>query len=155
MFHFQLEMQEHFLRVAHTFLHLNKNPHQFSSVQLLSHVQLFATPWTAARQASLSKKSLTFSYDSMYRQGDDIYFTSSSITLILFVQNVIPCLLSLIIFGQFQFFVKIKDLYFICKSKQRDTTSYLSEWLSSKRPQIINIGKLQEKGNPCTLLLGV
>ena len=28
--------------------------HQFSSVQLLSHVRLFATPWTAARQASLS-----------------------------------------------------------------------------------------------------
>ena len=27
---------------------------QFSSFQLLSHVQLFATPWTAARQASLS-----------------------------------------------------------------------------------------------------
>ena len=27
---------------------------QFSSVQMLSHVQLFATPWTAARQASLS-----------------------------------------------------------------------------------------------------
>ena len=27
---------------------------QFSSVQPLSHVQLFATPWTAARQASLS-----------------------------------------------------------------------------------------------------
>ena len=27
---------------------------QFSSVQLLSHVQLFATPWTAACQASLS-----------------------------------------------------------------------------------------------------
>ena len=27
---------------------------QFSSVQLLSRVQLFATPWTAARQASLS-----------------------------------------------------------------------------------------------------
>ena len=28
--------------------------YQFSSVQLLSHVQLFVTPWTAARQASLS-----------------------------------------------------------------------------------------------------
>ena len=28
--------------------------HQFSSVQSLSHVQLFATPWTAACQASLS-----------------------------------------------------------------------------------------------------
>ena len=27
---------------------------QFSSVQLLSHVQLFTTPWIAARQASLS-----------------------------------------------------------------------------------------------------
>ena len=27
---------------------------QFSSVQLLSHVQLFVTPWTAAHQASLS-----------------------------------------------------------------------------------------------------
>ena len=27
---------------------------QFSSVQLLSHVQLFATPWAEARQASLS-----------------------------------------------------------------------------------------------------
>ena len=26
---------------------------QFSSVELLSHVQLFVTPWTAARQASL------------------------------------------------------------------------------------------------------
>ena len=29
-------------------------PVKFSSVQLLSHVQLCATPWTAARQASLS-----------------------------------------------------------------------------------------------------
>ena len=27
---------------------------QFSSVQLLNRVQLFATPWTAAHQASLS-----------------------------------------------------------------------------------------------------
>ena len=27
---------------------------QFSSVQLISHVQLFVTPWTAAHQASLS-----------------------------------------------------------------------------------------------------
>ena len=28
--------------------------HEFSSVQSLSHVQLFVTPWTTARQASLS-----------------------------------------------------------------------------------------------------
>ena len=32
---------------------------QFSSVQLLSRVRLFATPWTAARQASLSITSLS------------------------------------------------------------------------------------------------
>ena len=33
-----------------------KSPEQanFSSVQLFSHIQLFETPWTAARQASLS-----------------------------------------------------------------------------------------------------
>ena len=31
-----------------------KKDTQFSSVQSLSHVQLFATPWTAACQASLS-----------------------------------------------------------------------------------------------------
>ena len=30
------------------------NINSFSSVQLLSHVRLFATPWIAARQASLS-----------------------------------------------------------------------------------------------------
>ena len=30
------------------------NTHQFSSVQSLSHVWLFVTPWIAARQASLS-----------------------------------------------------------------------------------------------------
>ena len=29
-------------------------PNQFSSVQSLSHVRLFATPWTTTRQASLS-----------------------------------------------------------------------------------------------------
>ena len=33
---------------------LRKLPVQFSSVQSLSHVWLFATPWIAARQASLS-----------------------------------------------------------------------------------------------------
>ena len=32
-----------------------------SSVQLLSHVQLFATPWTAARQTSLSITNQTSS----------------------------------------------------------------------------------------------
>ena len=34
--------------------YLFSGSYQFSSVQLLSHVRLFVTPWTAARQASLS-----------------------------------------------------------------------------------------------------
>ena len=36
------------------YTHTHTHTHQFSSVQLLSCVQLFATPWTAARQGSLS-----------------------------------------------------------------------------------------------------
>ena len=32
----------------------NKSNYRISSVQSLSHVQLFATPWTAAHQASQS-----------------------------------------------------------------------------------------------------
>ena len=37
-----------------THLHWSKYVYQFGSVQSLSHVWLFVTPWTAARQASLS-----------------------------------------------------------------------------------------------------
>ena len=36
------------------FMESQRVGHDFSSVQLLSSVLLFATPWTAARQASLS-----------------------------------------------------------------------------------------------------
>ena len=35
-------------------MHILIHVYQFSSVQSLSHVRLFATPWTAARQVSLS-----------------------------------------------------------------------------------------------------
>ena len=41
-------------RVEKTFFVLNYEQVQFSSVQSLSHGQLFVTPWTATRQASLS-----------------------------------------------------------------------------------------------------
>ena len=41
------------LKVKSIFLSLQE-PVQFSSVQLLSHVWLFVTPWTAAHEASLS-----------------------------------------------------------------------------------------------------
>ena len=47
------------LEVFHKMLQKNPNkpfgqPSQFSSVHLLSHVRLFATPWTTAGQSSLS-----------------------------------------------------------------------------------------------------
>ena len=45
----QLEISSFF-----SFLNILRFPELLSSVQSLSHVQLFATPWTAARQASLS-----------------------------------------------------------------------------------------------------
>ena len=44
--------RQHIKKQRHHFA--NKDLHQFSSFQLLSHVQLFATPWTAAHQASPS-----------------------------------------------------------------------------------------------------
>ena len=39
---------------------------QFSSVQLLSHVRLFATPWTTARQTSLSITNISFQGVSVF-----------------------------------------------------------------------------------------
>ena len=44
----------------------------FSSVQLLSHVRLFATPWTAARQDSLS------------------FTISRSLLKLMFIESVMP-----------------------------------------------------------------
>ena len=49
----------------------------FSSVQLLSHVQLFATPWTAARQASLS---ITNSWSSPKFMSTESVMPSSHLT---------------------------------------------------------------------------
>ena len=43
----------HTTALKHSFTYSSQNL-QFSSVQSLSHVRLFATPWIAARQASLS-----------------------------------------------------------------------------------------------------
>ena len=49
----------------------------FSSIQSLSHVQLFATPWTAAHQASLS---FTIS-QSLLKLMSIEWVTSVSLTL--------------------------------------------------------------------------
>ena len=46
--------------------------YQFSSVQSLSHVQLFATPWTAPHQASLSITNSWNSPTHVHRVGDAI-----------------------------------------------------------------------------------
>ena len=41
-------------------------------IQLLSHVQLFATPWTAARQAPLSITNYQFAQIHVHCVGDAI-----------------------------------------------------------------------------------
>ena len=51
---------------------------QFSSVQLLSHVRLFATPWIAARQASLS---ITNSWNSLRLTSIESVMPSSHLIL--------------------------------------------------------------------------
>ena len=50
------------------------NHHSVSSVQSLSHVQLFVTPWNAACQASLSitNKLLEFTQTHVHRVSDAI-----------------------------------------------------------------------------------
>ena len=52
--------------------------HQFSSVQSLSHVRLFATPWIAARQASLS---ITISRSSLRLTSIESVMPSSHLIL--------------------------------------------------------------------------
>ena len=51
---------------------------QFSSVQLLSHVQLFSTPWITARQASLS---ITSSWSSLKLMSIESVMPSSHLIL--------------------------------------------------------------------------
>ena len=51
---------------------------QFSSFQLLSHVQLFSTPWIAARQASLS---ITNSWSSLKFTSIELVMPSSHLIL--------------------------------------------------------------------------
>ena len=51
---------------------------QFSSIQSLSHVQLFATPWTAACQASLS---ITNSWSSLKLRSIESVMPSSPLIL--------------------------------------------------------------------------
>ena len=56
----------------------NTWPVQFSSVQSLSPVRLFATPWTAAQQASLS---ITYSRSSLKLMSIELVMPSSHLIL--------------------------------------------------------------------------
>ena len=63
---------------------------QFSSVQLLSHVRLFATPWTAACQASLS---ITNSWSSPKPLSTDLVMPSNHLILrrpLLLLPSIFP-----------------------------------------------------------------
>ena len=62
----------------------------FSSVQSLSHVQLFVTPWTAARQASLS---ITTSWSLVKRMSIESVIPSNHLILcrlLLLLPSIIP-----------------------------------------------------------------
>ena len=63
---------------------------QFSSVQSLSHVRLFATPWTAARQAS---PSITSSRSLLKLMAIEALMSSNHVILccpLLFLLSIFP-----------------------------------------------------------------
>ena len=69
---------------------LNLSQHQFSSVQLLSHVWFFVTPWTAARQAS---QSITNSQSPPKRISIELVMPSNHLILccpLLLLSSIFP-----------------------------------------------------------------
>ena len=63
------------------------SPSQFSSVQSLSCVRLFVTPWTAARQASLS---ITNSWSFLKLMSIKLVMPSNHLILCLLSPSVFP-----------------------------------------------------------------
>ena len=73
------------------------SPHAFAVVQLLSHVQLFATPWTAARQASLS---FTVSWSLLKIISIELVMPSTHLTfcfLVLLSPSIFPSIVFLVL----------------------------------------------------------
>ena len=67
--------------------------HQFSSVQLLNHVWLFVTPWTAARQPSLS---ITHSWGLLRLMSNESVMPSNQLILchpLLLLRSVFPSIM--------------------------------------------------------------
>ena len=68
-----MSCDHYYYRVSEHFITLEKTPYTFSSIQLLSHVQLFVTLWIAAHQASLVLHSLLeFAQTHVHWAGDTI-----------------------------------------------------------------------------------
>ena len=81
-------MKNFWWQKTHSFL---KYP-QFSSVQSLSRVWLFATPWTAARQASLS---ITNSWNLLKLTSIELVMPSNHLILcypLLLRPSIFPCI---------------------------------------------------------------
>ena len=77
-------------------LELKSYASQFSSVQLLRHVRLFATPWTAACQASLS---ITHSWNLLRLMTTESVMPSNHLILcrpLLLLPSILP---SIIVFS--------------------------------------------------------
>ena len=121
---------------------------QFSSVQSFSHVWLFATPWIATRQASLS---ITNFRSSPKLMSIKLVMPSSHLILCRPLLLLLPIPPNIRIFSNestlhmrwpkywsFSFSISLKK----CKSKlQWDITSHQSEWPSLKSLQTINAGE--------------
>ena len=68
----------------------SNSQHPFSSVQSLSHIRLFVTPWTAARQASLS---FTVSQSLLKHMSVELVMPSNHLILchpLLFLPSTFP-----------------------------------------------------------------
>ena len=70
--------------------------HQFSSVQLLSHVRFFVTPWTAARQSSLA---ITNSWSLLKLMSIKLVMPASHLILCRSLLLLPPILLSIRVFS--------------------------------------------------------
>ena len=89
---------------------------QFSSVQLLSHVQLFVTPWTAARQVSLS---ITSSWRLLKLMSIELVMPSNHLILCY------PLLLPSSIFPSIRVQLLILLIYFLVCVKVQWTYSVM------------------------------
>ena len=80
----------HFKTVLSVINRSSSQRYQFSSVQSLSHIQLFVTPWTAARQASLS---ITNSWSLLTLMSIKLMIPSNQIILcspLLLLPSIFP-----------------------------------------------------------------